>query len=722
MRNIYKEFRFTGSRFCVNCNGDGKCPHCGGSLRTILAEQCPYCGASWRVLPPTSLESFSRQFNNKEYNPGMQSMQKNMSKQFRPKMNYLFFDVETTGLPIDWKAPTSDLENWPRIVEIAWILSDENGNELEVFSSILKNDNFSIPIDASKIHQITDEIANTKGRERIEVFKQFADVISKAQTLVAHNIEFDFKVLHSEFIRYGIKSGLYKINKACTKELSTDYCKLPGNYGYKWPKLEELFRKVFGKELLSAHSASIDVKACKDCFFELAKQGVFQLFGSNVKVDTITNVDDDSLIQVDPFREEINYNGYYQFYTRVRHLGLNEQKFIKAGDEYTLEDRVERQKERFNLKWENAKDKILANQLIQTKKFEAEYRTQEVEKRFKEIENLLESSLHLNNTLDWKKLENHKEFEEQSPELYLGILISQITKPKKPKEKHINNEPNEEDEIYVPRFNVLEKYFFKSLKEKKIARFKSLYQKAYNDWLSEKKRIVDLNKKNQERYIEESINYNKTIETIKNQNLIDIEAWQKRKLLYEKKQVEHNAEIERFKLAYLNKEKLAILKYCSFILNNSEYPGYFPKSFNLVYVEESELLIVDYCLPEKTNFPTVKLVKYNKYENVFKETKISETKLNSLYASAVFQLCVRTKNELYKSDTCNAVKHICFNGFLNQDDKQFVISVLSDKETFLSLQLKGVECKDILKKFKGNFNNRLTTIEPTITTQLYGSD
>jgi len=32
------------------------------------------------------------------------------------KKMYLFFDTETTGLPRNWKAPVTDLDNWPRMV------------------------------------------------------------------------------------------------------------------------------------------------------------------------------------------------------------------------------------------------------------------------------------------------------------------------------------------------------------------------------------------------------------------------------------------------------------------------------------------------------------------------------------------------------------------------------------------------------------------------------
>ena len=51
---------------------------------------------------------------------------------------YLFFDTETTGLPKNWKAPVTDLENWPRMIQIAWILCDEAGNKLDTQVHIIK--------------------------------------------------------------------------------------------------------------------------------------------------------------------------------------------------------------------------------------------------------------------------------------------------------------------------------------------------------------------------------------------------------------------------------------------------------------------------------------------------------------------------------------------------------------------------------------------------------
>ena len=40
---------------------------------------------------------------------------------------YIIFDTETTGLPQNWNAPITDTDNWPRCIQIAWQLHDENG-------------------------------------------------------------------------------------------------------------------------------------------------------------------------------------------------------------------------------------------------------------------------------------------------------------------------------------------------------------------------------------------------------------------------------------------------------------------------------------------------------------------------------------------------------------------------------------------------------------------
>ena len=52
--------------------------------------------------------------------------------------HYLFFDTETTGLPKDFKIPRYVVSNWPRLVQLSWIVTDENGNKLKSGDHIVR--------------------------------------------------------------------------------------------------------------------------------------------------------------------------------------------------------------------------------------------------------------------------------------------------------------------------------------------------------------------------------------------------------------------------------------------------------------------------------------------------------------------------------------------------------------------------------------------------------
>ena len=65
---------------------------------------------------------------------------------------YLIYDTETTGLPKDYNAPLTDVDNWPRLVQLAWQLHDGKGNLINQGNKIVKPEGFSIPFNSVKIH------------------------------------------------------------------------------------------------------------------------------------------------------------------------------------------------------------------------------------------------------------------------------------------------------------------------------------------------------------------------------------------------------------------------------------------------------------------------------------------------------------------------------------------------------------------------------------------
>lgn len=188
---------------------------------------------------------------------------------------YLFFDTETTGLPRSWKAPVSDLSNWPRLVQIAWILADADEDIIKQVSYIIKPQGFTIPAISTHIHGIDTQRALKEGSQISRILAEFIGDLKEANYLIAHNISFDQNVLAAEILRSGIQENMFLSKKAvCTKVESTRYCNLPG---YKWPTLEELYKILFDKPLENSHDAMSDVNACFECFQELKRIGVINL-------------------------------------------------------------------------------------------------------------------------------------------------------------------------------------------------------------------------------------------------------------------------------------------------------------------------------------------------------------------------------------------------------------------------------------------------------------
>ena len=52
-------------------------------------------------------------------------------------------------------------------------------------------------------------------------------------------------------------------------------------YGYKYPKLNELYCKLFHRNFENAHNAFSDVLATIECFKELKKKGVIDMSDDN---------------------------------------------------------------------------------------------------------------------------------------------------------------------------------------------------------------------------------------------------------------------------------------------------------------------------------------------------------------------------------------------------------------------------------------------------------
>jgi DNA polymerase III epsilon subunit-like protein len=196
---------------------------------------------------------------------------------------YLVFDIETTGLPKDRYAAPEDFGNWPRIVQIAWALFDEVGKLIENKAHILMQES-RIPEDSIEIHGITDDMARTVGVAPKSAYTEFINAINRTTFMVAHNIEFDVPILECEFLRNGFGRQLGAKETICTMKKGKNFCRLRRQSGgYKYPTLEELFKKCYYPDASSFrlvreyHRANDDVAMTAKCFFKLKELNIIKV-------------------------------------------------------------------------------------------------------------------------------------------------------------------------------------------------------------------------------------------------------------------------------------------------------------------------------------------------------------------------------------------------------------------------------------------------------------
>ena len=197
-------------------------------------------------------------------------------------MTILFYDTETTGLPL-WSEP-SEHPGQPWVVSLSALLTDDEGKKLASMDLMVNPERkFEIPDEVVQIHGITNEQAAATGLPMPLVFKTFLALWEVADRRIGFGESFDARMVRIQLMRlYKDESDEFHDRWKAGKsedvmKLTTPICKLPptdkmmaaGRRGYKSPKLTEAFEIIMGEEMKNAHSSMGDVIATKALYFAI---------------------------------------------------------------------------------------------------------------------------------------------------------------------------------------------------------------------------------------------------------------------------------------------------------------------------------------------------------------------------------------------------------------------------------------------------------------------
>lgn len=190
-------------------------------------------------------------------------------------MRILVFDTETTGLPEGKNPSIFDTDKWPHVIQLSWIVYDTvEGDYTELEDSLIRTPVPPSP-DSERIHGITHSMAKRTGVPIDTALTSFDIALRSCDIVVAHNVSFDKRMLMVESIRLGRRLGFStdkgRKQEHCTMKNNVRFCAIEvigenGDKYLKYPRLNELYRKLFKSEAVNAHNAMADVIMCLRCY------------------------------------------------------------------------------------------------------------------------------------------------------------------------------------------------------------------------------------------------------------------------------------------------------------------------------------------------------------------------------------------------------------------------------------------------------------------------
>lgn len=369
--------------------------------------------------------------------------------------------------------------------------------------------------------------------------------------------------------------------------------------------------------------------------------------------------------------------GLPRYSLEIQHRGLHKYQVVRADNPYIVQQKARNAMSKWDQMWNRREEKEAKANSIQEKKEQALQRTREAEAALARLDTILAHTLTVNDAVDWQSLKSTADYSVPEP-----LPIASACEPRKT------------DWKYEVKLGIL-------------------------DWLFTSRRIAKRLKTNEQYEADHNL-WERRRQEAEAEYATQLAEWQKDHDKYIEERNASNAAIDRQRNAYLKKtDPQAVLDYCDLVLSNSEYPDYFPQSYEFEYNPETEVLIVDYQLPSKDDIPTLVEVRYVPSRNELSEKHLSEGQLNKRYDCLLYQVAIRTIHELYEADQINALAAVVFNGYVNatdpatgQEHNSCILSLQAGSDEFKQINLAKIDPRACFRSLRGVSASKLHSLTP----------
>ena len=376
---------------------------------------------------------------------------------------------------------------------------------------------------------------------------------------------------------------------------------------------------------------------------------------------------------VETRRNQRGETTYFAF--EAYHHGLHEVRTIGDRNYDTAVDKVNAQLRKWAAKWEATLNQQRNKEAKYNRKQTAENDTSKAREELAQIENVLSQGVSHPVTIDWKSLEDHRPFIFGKTENYPLVEFDQGGTPLREKAVLSQEAPDPQNQKYQPVFTLLDRIWPPS-RARRIAEASKTFELDVSQW-----KAAEAAAQSQRDYAAQMFAQALT-------------EYHRAKEVFTAEQTAANAEVEKFKGAYVQREPEAIRRYCQLVLNATIYPAFVAPSFEVGFSASNAMAVIECELPDKDAVPTLEKVSFSASSGERVEKHINERERDRLYDAFLYQTSLRALFELFRCDIAEALKAVVFNGWVDalnpatgKRERGCILSVQARKEDFEAIDL-----------------------------------
>ena len=359
---------------------------------------------------------------------------------------------------------------------------------------------------------------------------------------------------------------------------------------------------------------------------------------------------------------------------------------IRGSDQHVVRQRAASLQAQWDDEWARKSEILSRKNTSWNRKGEAAERTEAANRVVAEMQNLLRDYTASKGGVDWEHLKDRSAFSR--------------AKPIQPFDRAVPEAPSKSDSKYKPNIGFAE-IILPHLKQRELTRVTKLFESDDEFWAEKVRQTQNLNAKANENY-----------EVAK-------AKWVAESVEFQNRQRAQNDAIDVRAAMWNSGDESTLLELFNIAISQVKFPNWLNINFEIDYNSTIRSCVLEFELPNPSEIPTLKEVRYVQAREEFSEKHLSESETSKLYDDLIYQICLCSIFALFSTSKGIHLDRVTFNGWVDYvnlatglDERSCIMTVGANKSDFECIDFSRVDPKECFKSLKGVSASKLIGLAP----------